>query len=296
MADMIAGPGQGLPAPQALHPPLLFTTPFTAPTNRFVLNSANALPIPAGTWIVEGGDVSTIQWKDPIELQWINLIRAPAVPKDRRRHWGATIRSDGFNFRVANLSGAVQSAEVTNGGSDYRQSTTHVVPSAGNSSWHAIVGGSLGAVTIVEPGKNYGLPPIVFVPAPPRPGVCAVGHATIDATGAVQSITWDNPGAGYPFPPQILIVPDPYDPVQLEFHETTEPHEMERVVHARARVVLAGQGTVTAVLLRVAGVSQAAAPSLIISGQGTGATATVDPATWIAPQQDEITIQPASGP
>ena len=80
MADMIAGPGQGLPPPQALYPPLLWTTPYTAPTNRFILTAGNALLVPAGTWIIEGGDVTRLQWKDPVNGMWNNLIRSPAIP------------------------------------------------------------------------------------------------------------------------------------------------------------------------------------------------------------------------
>jgi hypothetical protein len=64
------------------------------------------------------------------------------------------------------------------------------------------------------------------------------------------------------------------------------------------RSFLTGHGTVTAVIMEHFGASQAAAPTLVISGQGTGATAAVVPAAggWVSPQGDEVTIQPASGP
>lgn len=296
MADMIAGPGQGLPPPQALYPPQLFTTPYTAPTNRFYLSAGNALLIPAGTWIVEGGDITRVQWKDPVNGHWNNLVRSPAIP-DPTRHWGITLRSDGFNFRICNVSGIALGAEVTNGGTGYLGHTTHCVASTGNSRWRTIVGGQLGAVDILDGGANFSLPPIVFVPAPPRGGVCATGVAIITA-GVVTGINWINPGAGYPFPPDIVLLPDPFDPVNFAAIEHPEEATASDIIHpARVRVYLTGAGAVTAVMMEGGfGESMAAAPTLTITGQGTGATAEVYPTTWVAPQDDEVTIQPSSGP
>lgn len=277
MANMIAGPGQGLPPPQALYPNVLYATPFTAPTNTVELQAGQALTIPAGTWIVGAvGDVSAVQYLDPVTQEWTNLTE-PGTP------FGITIRSDGFNFRVANLSGVATGATVSTPGSGYAQASTVVTPSAGNSQWTAVVGGRLGAATITAPGANYSIAPLVFVPAPPPPGVCAVGHATLVA-GAVTAITWDNPGAGYPYPPQVLLIPSPNDPA------------LETIQNAKATVVLAGAGTVSAVLLNSFGSPQATAPTLTISGIGTGAAATLLPATEVAAANDTITIQPASGP
>ncbi len=277
MANMIAGPGQGLPPPQAVYPPLLYTTPYTAPTNQVELQAGQALLIPAGTWIVAAaGDVSAVQWKDPVSCQWVNLTEVGAP-------FGITIRSDGFNFRVANLSGVATGATVGTPGTGYTQATTNVTPSAGNSLWTPVVGGSLGAATIVAGGANYSIAPIVFVPSPPPCGIAAVGTATLTA-GVVTGITWVNPGAGYLTPPNVLLIPSPNDPA----YETIQP--------ARATVVLGGAGALTAVLLRNFGTPQAAEPTLTISGQGTGAAATVLPATWVAAANDQITIQPASGP
>jgi hypothetical protein len=282
MSDMIAGPGQGLPPPQALYPSWLYATPYTAPTNRFTLGAGNALLIPAGTWIVSGGDVSAIQWKDPVNGIWNDLNVVGTA-------FGKTIRSDGFNFRVANLSGGVTGATVTAPGSGYVQGTTFVTPSAGNSQWQAIVGGALGAATVVNGGSGYTLPPLVFVPAPPFPGIAATGHAVITA-GVVTGIVWDNPGAGYPYPPQVVIVPDPQEP-------SLQPGYMgQAIVNAAATTVLTGAGTVTGVALISAGIPQATAPTLTITGQGTGATATVLPTDEVAAASDQIVIQPASGP
>lgn len=273
MSDILAGPGQGLPLPQGLLPPSLVGAPFTPPTPQFELQAGQALVIPAGTWIVSGaGDVSGVQYKDPLTGQWLNLT-TPGAP------FTTIVRSDGVNFRVANLSGVVTGATVTTPGSGYNQPTTVVTPSAGSSLWQPIVGGALGAVTIAS-GGAYGLPPIVMVPSPPAPGIASAGIAVLTA-GAVTGVTWTNPGAGYTFPPPIWFIPNPAD--------------MSVIQAASATVVLAGAGTVTGVVLKSAGAAAAALPTLTITGQGTGAAATVLPATEVAPANDTITLQPASG-
>lgn len=277
MADMIAGPGQGLPPPQAVYPPVLYANSFTAPTNLVSLQAGQVLAIPAGTWIVGGqGDVCAVQWKDPVSCQWKPLTEVGAP-------FGITVRSDGFNFRVANLSGVATGATPSAPGTGYTAGSTTVVPSAGNSQWTAIVGGALGAVTITNGGSGYTIPPIVFVPAPPPCGIPASGRATLTA-GAVTGITWDNPGAGYLFPPAVLLVPSPNDP------------GIGVIQNATATVVLTGAGTVTGVLLTSGGAPQATAPTLTIAGTGTGAAAAVTPATWVAPANDVVMIQPSSGP
>lgn len=274
---MLAGPGQGLPPPQGLYPASLYTTPFTAPTNQVEMQAGQALLIPAGTWIVSAvGAVSAVQWLDPVSCQWKNLTEVGAP-------FAMTVRSDGYNFRVANLSGVATGATVGTPGTGYTAGSTTVTPSAGNSQWTAVVGGSLGAATIVTPGSGYSIPPLVFVPSPPPCGVAAVGHATITA-GAVTAINWDNPGAGYTTPPNVLLIPSPNDPA------------LQSIVNATATVVLGTAGTVTAVLLKSFGTPEATAPTLTISGTGTGAAATLLPGTFVAAANDTITMQPSSGP
>lgn len=276
MSNIIAGPGQGLPPPQALYPSQLYATPFTAPTNEMTLQAGQAIAVPAGTWIVaSSGNVSALQFLDPVTQQWENLSQLGAP-------FARTVRSDGFNFRVANLSGTAQGATVSAPGTGYVQGSTFVTPSAGNSLWTPVVGGALGAVTITAPGAGFSIPPLVFVASPPPPGVAATGHATITA-GAVTGITWDNPGAGYLTPPGIVLVPSPNDPA------------LQTLTRATATVALAGAGTVTAVLLKNFGAPQGAEPTLTITGIGTGATATVLPATIVAAANDTITMQPGSG-
>lgn len=281
MSDIIAGPGQGLPFPQALYPPSLFTTPYTAPTNQVALQAGQTLLIPAGTWIVAGGTtnpVSEVQWKDPITGQWFPLTAPGEV-------YSLTLRSDGFNYRVANTSGVPTGATVTAPGTGYAQATTQVTPSAGTSQWLAIVGGALGTVTITNGGGPYSVPPIVMVPAPKPLGIAAVGIAVL-TSGAVTGVTWLNAGGGYgPTPPPIVFVPaSPAD------------QQLSAAATAQATVAMAtAQTGVTGVLMLNAGAPAAALPTLTITGAGTGATADVLPATIVAAANDIVTIQPSSG-
>lgn len=275
MSNIIAGPGQTLPMPQALYPASLYTTPFTAPTNQVGLQAGQELLIPAGTWIVSGGSmnpVTAVQWKNPVTGQWLALAPAGAP-------YALTVRSDGFNFRVANTSGGVTGATVATPGTGYQQATTQVTPSAGTSKWQAIVGGALGAVTISNGGSGYAIPPFVMVPAPPAPGIPAVGIAVLTA-GAVTGVTWLQAGAGYTMPPKIVFATAPNDTGSGA---------------AGTIGALAGAGTVTAVVLVDAGTPAASLPTLTITGQGTGAAATVLPATEVTAANDVVTIQPASG-
>lgn len=282
MSDILAGPGQGLPFPQALYPPSLWTTPFTAPTNQVGLQAGQSLLIPAGTWIVSGGTtnpVTEVQWKDPVTGQWFPLTTPGEV-------YALTLRSDGFNFRVANVSGVATGATVTAPGTGYVQATTVVTPSAGNSVWQAIVGGALGTVTITNGGGPYSVPPIVMVAAPKPPGIAAVGVAVLTA-GAVTGVTWLNAGAGYgpTTPPSLVFVPASFADQGLSAAQT-----------AQATVAMAAAQTgVTGVLMVGAGAPAAALPTLTITGQGTGATAEVLPDTIVAAANDIVTIQPASG-
>jgi hypothetical protein len=276
MSNIISGPGLGLPLPQALYPASLVDTAYTAPTSRLSLQGGQTFTIPAGTWAVAGGAHTAVQYLDPVTQQWTNLIGGTGAA------WSDTVRSDGQNFRVANSSGVATGATVSAPGSGYVAGSTFVTPSAGNSVWQAIVGGSLGTATIVNGGANYSIPPLVFVPFPPPPGIPATGHAVLTA-GAVTGIVWDNVGAGYTFAPSIVIVPSPNDP------------NYSSIQAASATVVLGGAGGVTAVILKNPGQPEATAITLAITGAGTGAAATVAPGTWVTAATDQVTVQPASG-
>lgn len=276
MALRISGPGVGLPPPQALYPVNLGNTPFTAPTNQAELPAGGTLVIPAGRWLAVWGAHSTLQYLDPVTNQWENIFAIGAGAMQ--------LLSDGFSFRVANLSNVAYAATVSAAGSGYNQATATVTPSAGESTWQPIVGGAITGLTVVSGGSGYTMPPRVFIGAPSTPGVAATAIATVSG-GAVTGFTMGAAGAGYISAPNVVIVADPNDPGT-------------NIVNATATATVGGAGTLTAVLLVDFGVNVGVSGTgitLTVGGGGSGATAATTPvgASWTAAVTDTVTLQPA---
>ncbi len=277
MTQWIGGPGVSLPISGALFPAVLGNAPPSFNTYTFALASGGTIPIPAGEWIVNGSAaISRVEWYDAVATQW-SPIQA-LVSGGGLAGW--RVESDGFNFRVANLTGVATGASVTAAGSGYAQATTTVTPSAGNSTWQAIVGGKVGTITIDAGGANYSKPPLVFFDGSPSPGISATGIAVL-TSGAVSSITLVQAGAGYVTAPRIVIVPDPFDP------------NLSTITPAAAHCVLTGAGTVTGIVLLNFGASQASSPTLTVGGAGSSATAATVPVSgsWVAQATDTIVMQ-----
>jgi hypothetical protein len=228
--------------------------------------------IPAGEWaLAVTGTISALQYLDPVRQEWVNLLGPGAA-------WQTTLRSDGANWRVANLSDWWFTGIVTAAGTNYVQASTTVTAGTGNSVWQPIVGGALGAFTVTVAGSGYTKPPIVYIPAPTPPGIAATATAAL-STGTVSAVTIRTAGAGYTSAPPITLVTDPSDPAVA-------------IVQAKATVVLTGAGTVTGLLLVSGGQLLTTAPTLTVNGVGSGATATTSPATVVAAANDVLTIQP----
>lgn len=283
MAQIIAGPGLLLPAPQALYPASLYNVPaYTAPTNYISLVAGDAIIVPAGQWFAAGGVSSAVQILDPVSQQWRSLFAIGTA-------WGTTLKSDGFNVRIANLTDTAFATILLNGGivtgagSGYVQATTTVTAGTGNSTWVPVIGGALGTFTVTSGGSGYTVPPNIFLAYPPYPGVQATATAAISA-GAITSITIRQAGAGYLFAPSVVIIPSPLEPASSV------------ITNATATVALTGAGTLTAVLLTNFGTPLTTAPTLTVSGAGTSATATTQPASVTAAANDVIMLQPAPGP
>lgn len=262
MPQPLAGAGQGLPYPQGLYPNALLNGITGGNTNDFSLAPGEALVLPPGNIIVTLGKYCALQYNDPVTQAWTQL-----------RDWNnnnstVTIKSDGQNVRVINLTGCVVGSTVTNGGNgSYVQSTTTVVPSAGTSTWQPIVGGAVNTtVSVTNAGKNYGIAPLVFIDPPPYPGLQATAVAVI-SSGTVSSITVLNQGAGYTAAPAIAILPDPYD---VNFTSGTTA-----ITNATALCSTTGAGSLTGVLLTNPGIAVATTMTLTVAG--AGATATVVP-------------------
>jgi len=216
MPTPLSGPGVGLPLPQNLYPSYLQNAPVDTPTNRLALAPGEVFVLPAGTWLVNVGSYCVLQFLDPVTGTWA------AGPTAAWLGGQQYVKSDGFNVRIANLTGCVYNIVPTAYGSGYVQASTSLTvvgPSGVSAS--PIVGGQLTLVggTLTSNGAGYGLPPLVMIPAPPSAannsngvgGIQASAYALI-ANGTVSGISFTNPGAGYPSAPIAVIVPNPADP------------------------------------------------------------------------------------
>lgn len=251
MAIRISGPGVGLQIPQNLYPTELFNAPYDYATNKVSLSPGDTLTLPAGELLVNPGNVCVLQFLDPITNIWTNIVAERGQP--------SYIRSDGFTTRVANLTGCPIGAVVTGGGSGYLQANTSVTASAGGSTWQPIVGGQASVISMGAVGANYGIPPEVFIPCPPQPGIPATAIANISA-GTVSGVTLTNVGAGYLSVPSAVILPSPNDP------------NYSSISQASVVLGLTGAGAITGVLCTNNGGPVATAPTLSAGGAGTGAT------------------------
>ena len=224
MPGNLSGPGIGLPFPQNLYPSELQNAPQDASSNRLALSPGDTFVIPAGDWTISLGMYMVLQYLDPVTNVW-------TMSSGAAWHRGAIyISADGFNIRIANLTGCVVSASVINGGTGYVQATT-TITAIGTFGFGAaptllpIVGGALaltGTFTIDVPtkGAGYGVNPIVMIPPPPPAfanangvgGIQATAIAVLGSGGSIASISITNPGAGYPTAPVAVVVPSPFDP------------------------------------------------------------------------------------
>jgi hypothetical protein len=251
--NRLGGPGLGLSYPQALYPASLVGAAPTASTAEITLAPGQAIPIPAGDWLLNVGSYTFVQYLDPVTGIWQGFTSEPGVNY---------VHSDGQNHRIANLTGCPIGAIVTAAGATYVSGSVTVTASAGGSQWQAIVGGALNtSMSVTAPGANYIVPPLVLISAPPSPGVPATAVAAI-ASGTVSSITVINQGAGYSVAPSITVLPSPYDP------------NYGVITNASVTATLTGSGQVTAVLCTNNGAPVTAVPTLTIAGGNGSATAT----------------------
>ncbi len=268
MGQRISGAGVGLQIPQYAFPTEINpgNVPLDLASAIQGLSPGDSFAVPAGSWLINPGPVSLLQWLDPVTGVWRGMSSAlvKTVP----------VISDGFNYRVANLTGCPVSAVVTTGGSLYTQANTTVTSSSGGSTWRAVVGGMVSISTISATGSGYGIPPMVFISAPPVGGVQASGYATIQS-GTLAAVTLTNVGGGYATAPTVVIVTSPYDPNFIAG---------SAIVQAAATAVLVGAGSIAAILCTNNGASIAAAPTLTITSAtgGSGAATALRMSTLTA--------------
>ena len=245
---------------QGVTPSLKGTT-----TNVVTLQSGQVqLIYPAGWYWVKTGLYTTVQQYDPIAGIWRAIGAGDSNAVD---HY---IYSDGVNYRLANQTGAVVGALLTNAGSGYTSAPT-VSASAGGSIWKAIVGGAVSTtITVNNGGVGYTYPPIVQIQAPPPGGVQATAYCTL-TSGAVSSVTVTNQGAGYSFAPIVQFINDPREGV----------NGVSTGYNAAATAVLTGAGTVTSVLCLDHGQGNLTTlPTLAFAGGGGASAAATAIICW----------------
>jgi len=232
-----------------------------AVTNEITLAGGSVVLLqPAGWYYLGLGKYTTLQQYDPITGIWRTICAG--APGDQY------IYSDGVNYRLANLTGCVVGALLTNAGSGYTSAPT-VTASAGGSIWRAIVGGAVSTtVTVTNSGSNYTYAPSVEFSTPPAGGIQAEGYATLSS--GVISITVTNQGAGYVTAPTVTL--------------TTDPRESQNGLTpgygATAVATLTGAGTITGLLCLDPGSSVTSLPTLSFSGGGGSSAAAT--AIWNA--------------
>jgi hypothetical protein len=226
MPQFLSGPGIGLEWPTYLYPSELQNAAQDSSSNRIALNQGDTFVLPAGDFYIGLGGYLVLQFLDPVTNVWV--MSAGTAFNRGLIHCS----SDGYNCRIANLTGCVVGASITNAGSSYVQGSTTVVASGAGfqtgvavPTFQPIIGGALGisgTFTLAVPtvGAGYGIAPIVLIPPPPPAqsnpngvgGIPATAYAVLGASGSIAAISLTNPGAGYPSAPVVTVVPSPFDP------------------------------------------------------------------------------------
>jgi hypothetical protein len=248
----LSGPGIGLAYPQNYYPSELQNAAQDPSSNRITLNQGDTFVVPAGDFFIGLGAYLVLRFLDPVTNTW---VMASGTAFNRGV---AFVTSDGYNVQIANLTGCVVGASITNAGSSYVQGSTTITASGAGfqtgvavPTFAPIIGGQLGltgtfTIDVPTKGAGYGIAPIVMIPPPPPAqsnangvgGVPATAYAVLGASGSIAAISLTNPGAGYPVAPAVTVVPSPFDP-NLSLGITA----------ASVSFSLTGSGSITGVLL-----------------------------------------------
>lgn len=173
-------------------------------SNIITLPAGQAYLPPAGTYYLDLGNSTDLEWFDPVLNYWRKVV-APSAD--------GFFVTDGFNWRLSNNTGCPLGAVITTAGSAMTNGfgTVTISPNAGGSLWRSIVGGAINTtITITAGGSGFTFPPTLILSAPPAGGFQASAVCTISA-GAINAVTVVNQGAGYTLAPTVTIVNDPRD-------------------------------------------------------------------------------------
>jgi len=176
-----------------------------------VLAGGEYIYLPAGNYLMTLGAQTCLQWWDPVQYAWRNAAQPNAETFQ--------VSVDGYNWRMINMSGVVQGAQITNAGSggvngigptQTGSTVTFAAGAAqpgGTASGYVIVGGSLPALSVAQAGSGFVVPPLILIDPPPQGGIQATATCTLTAGGAISTATLTNVGAGYTSLPNVYIVP-----------------------------------------------------------------------------------------
>lgn len=221
------------------------------------LQGGQSYIIPAGQWYINRGQYSDVQYYDTYAGRWRALSNGQA---------SQMISSDGVNFRIANLTGTPIGAVITNvgaGNATNGYNTITVAPSAGNSTWGTLVGGTLNTTVTVTAGGNFSVVPnLVWTPASNQtlPFIPPSFYATM-AGNAITSVTCQYPGAGLTAAGTLTAVNQPTD---------TNPGGATLTLNA----TLTNSGNLVAMWPLTQGNALTAVPTFTFTGTGSGWAAT----------------------
>ncbi len=245
-------------------------------SSLLTLHSGQSYIPPSGQYLVTLGLYTTQQWYDAQTQTWKNA-QTPANSDL------TFVSSDGYNFRVQNISGTVQAGYMTNGGSGYpngiypaatttSSQTNYVIATASAAGaqssligtiakFNVIVGGAISTtVTVTTAGSGYTRQPTLLFSNPPIGGVPASGYVSALSGGGISTVVVTNQGAGYTTAPTITVV----------------PHQLDTSASgAVLTATLTLSGSVTALTMAENGSAYAAVPTIAFTASaGSSAAAT----------------------
>ena len=279
------------------------------------LASGGVFYIPSGEYLLQTGSATCMEWWDPIGNVWRQGIGVSCAP--------TFIMTDGYNFRLRNLTGTITAQAVTGAGSGGTNGIGNAATGAAvgiaasntaggaNATAYPIVGGTVPAPTVTQAGSGFTEPPLVVIDPPPSGGIQATAVAALTAGGGIASVTIVTAGAGYAAVPNFYLIPQTavYQggtsggnaagaiPAPGLVHPNNAAPGNQNTSPSGALLTgnaLTGSGTFTGFrVINPGGGYTSASPTVTVTGIGA-ATATVTIGTT-TPANDTTFLQPRAG-
>lgn len=264
---------------------------------------------PPGEWLIQTTANICVQWWDPIANFWRNQIS--------NSNTGDFFATDGYNYRLLNITGIVTVASFVAGsggvngiGTAATGASISIIASnttgGAQATAYPIVGGSVAAPTITQAGSGFLVPPLVVIDAPPVGGIQATATCALTAGGAIASVTMANVGAGYAASPNFYLIPQtavyqgatsggfapgPVPAPGLVFPANAVPgnQNTSSVGAQLTSIALTGSGTLTGVVMINSGGGYTGTPTGTVVGVGA---ATVTMSAVVAAAVASAFVQP----